>query len=232
MPPHHPLECRSIQAPRLRLVDRPWHGWDPRSRLTTAPRPTETFTPSLWTGHEFVIVEVGPDFSSIGGLAYDPKSERWRELARLPFGATARDHVLADAIWTGTHIIIVESDGLVAALDVAADCWTELGRVPGDGFAWNLYLDGARLLVESRDHGTMSVRSFEPTTGAWSEPAVASFDVAARQSGAYWANDVFKFISWAQSDSSDGASAMFDPAAMTWARTDHDCKTAATPGPR
>jgi len=196
--------------------------------VATAPRPTETFTPSLWTGRELVIVEVGPDFSSIGGLAYDPAADRWRELARLPFVATARDHALADAIWTGTHIVVVESDGLVAALDVTADCWTELGRVPGDSVAWHLYLDGPRLLVESRDRGTTSVRSFEPTTGVWSEPAVASFEVAGRQSGAYWADDVLKFISWTQSDSSDGASAMFDPATMTWARTDHDCKTAAS----
>jgi hypothetical protein len=166
---------------------------------------------------------------STSGDGSFPAQDRWRELARLPFVATRGDHQLAGAIWTGTHIVVVEIEGLVAAHDVEADRWTELGEGPGDGVAWNIYRDGPTLLIESRDFDTgTSMQRFDPVTGAWSEPAIAPFEVAGRSAGGSWVGDALVYLTWAETDDYAGASAAFDPATMTWSRFEHDCTTSAS----
>ena len=72
------------------------------------------------------------------------------------------------------------------------------------------------------------MRRFDPATGEWSEPAIAPFDVAGRDSGGFWVGDELVYVTWAETDDYDGASAAFDPATMTWARFEHDCTTRAS----
>lgn len=194
-----------------------------------APRRVEPFAPYAWTGDELLIAEIAADGSSLGGLAYEPATDRWRELERLSLSPDDGDHALADAIWTGTHMVVVEGLGLVAAYDVGGDCWVELGRVPGDGFAWHLYESGSSLLVESRERvGGVTMHAFDPVSASWSAPAVSQLDVGASESGGVWVDDSLLFVSWAQSGDSTGRwHAMFDPGTSTWSSVALDCRTDA-----
>lgn len=196
--------------------------------VATAPRGTEPDAPFAWTGTELVITDMARDGSTIGGLAYDHRTDRWRELASLPFDASDADHSVTAAVWTGTHVIVSEGLGLIAAYDPVADSWNELGEVPGsEGFVWHLYQHGSRLLVESRTpDGIVEMRSFDPASGAWSEPVVAPLDRFASQSGGRWSDGSLVYVTWRDASEYDGAAnAAFDPATMSWSVVEHDCTT-------
>jgi hypothetical protein len=199
--------------------------------VTPAPRAFDHWARDVWTGREIVILEVTADGTMIDGLAYRPSSDRWRRTARLPAAAGGEtDHALADAAWTGTHVVVVDSLGLVAAYDPTADCWVELGRVPGEPWAWRLYLAGPSLLVESRRWGEpVEIRAFDPATGTWSEPSVGPLDRSASEGGGTWIDGRLVYVSWDGTVEDGGApNAVFDPATMSWSAFEHDCGTRAS----
>jgi hypothetical protein len=198
---------------------------------TRAPRRFDSTARSAWTGRELVILTMSPDGRSIGGAAYHPGRDRWRDTARLltePDGET--DHALADAVWSGTHVIVLDSLGLLAAYDPAADCWLELGHVPGEPWAWHLYLAAPSLLVESRRRDApVEVRAFDLASLTWSEPLVGPLDREASEGGGLWVDGRLVYLTWYALDETAGAAnAIFEPATMTWTTFAHDCATRAS----
>ena len=201
--------------------------WRVRSK---SPRPFDRAAATAWTGAELIIAELSDDGTLLHGLAYRPQGDHWREIAPLEIAPDGKpDHALADAIWTGTHVVAVDALGLLAAYDPVADCWSELGRVPGEPMAWRLYLVDGRLLVESRRWDEpVELRAFDPATGEWSEPAVGLLDREASERGAVTSGDSLVYITWDGSLEPGTANARFDPATMTWAAFEHDCETRAS----
>lgn len=133
-----------------------------------APRPLESFLPSVWTGSELVIQEV--DAKSLGGLAYAPASDTWRELQRSPL---RMDDGLSDATWTGSRLVVLDGARNVAAYDPVADCWDQLPQLSGDRSGSHVYWSGSALLGETRrrfaEEG-LSIATYDPVAGAWGEP--------------------------------------------------------------
>jgi hypothetical protein len=80
-------------------------------RLAPAPlsRPASS---ALWTGTRLVLLD-GPQGP---GYAYDPGTDRWSTLPRLPFPA----HLDLSAVWTGHRLLLWTGAGAAAALDSAA----------------------------------------------------------------------------------------------------------------
>lgn len=204
-----------------------------------APRRFDSTARWAWTGSELVILVMSPDGRQIEGAAYRPDTDRWRQTARLETagaGATgagetgADEHALADALWTGSHVVVVDSLGLLVAYDPAADCWVELGRVPGDPWAWRLYAAGDALLVESRRWDEpVEMRAFDPATMTWSEPALSPLDREASEGGGAWVDGRLVYVTWSPLDEGGGAAnATFDPKTMTWSAFEHDCVTQAS----
>jgi hypothetical protein len=52
--------------------------------VATAPRRVEPDAPFVWTGTELVIIDMTRDAAAIGGLAYDPETDRWGGVAATP----------------------------------------------------------------------------------------------------------------------------------------------------
>ncbi len=201
-----------------------WH------EVSKAPRSAEAFTPYVWTGSELILAEVTEDGTKLGGLAYRPGDDRWRALAQLSTEADGEeDHALTKPVWTGTHMIVADSMGLLAAYDPAADCWAELGRVPGEPWVWHLYQAGPTLLVESRRWDEpVEMRAFDPAAGIWSEPFVGPLDQAASEGGGSWVDDRLVYVTWLGPMDDGAPNAIFDPATMSWSTFEHDCGTRAS----
>jgi len=201
--------------------------WRMRS---TSPRRFDRAARAAWTGAELVIAELSADGTHLHGLAYRPRGDHWREIAQLEITPDGRpDHALADAIWTGTHVVVVDALGALVAYDPVADCWSELGNVPGEPAAWRLYLADGRLLVESRRWDEpVELRAFDPATDEWSEPVVGPLDREASERGAVESDDSLVYITWDGSLEPGTANARFDPATMAWAEFEHDCMTRAS----
>ena len=126
--------------------------------------------------------------------------------------------------------IVLDSLGLLAAYDPTADCWVEVGRVPGEPWAWRLYTDGTALLVESRRWDEpVEMRALDPATMTWSEPAVGPLDREASEGGGAWVDGQLVYVTWYPLDDGAGApNATFDPTTLTWSTFEHDCATPAS----
>jgi hypothetical protein len=195
-----------------------------------APRRFGSTTRSAWTGAELVILEMASDGSSIRGAAYEPGRDRWRRIKALasePDGET--DHALTDAIWGGSHVIVVDGLGSLAAYDPAADCWAPLGEVPGDPWATRLYVAGPTLLVESRRRDDpIEVRAFDPSTSTWSEPSAGPLSSERSEGGGAWSGGRLTYVDWYPPEDVEPVAATFDPATMTWSALDPDCQANAS----
>jgi hypothetical protein len=205
-----------------------------RNRWREGRRAPRRFDPTVrwtWTGTELVLLAISGDGRRIEGAAYDPAADRWRKTASLvtdPDGET--DHALADALWTGSRVVVVDSLGLLAAYDPAADRWVELGRVPGEPWAWRLYPAGSSLLVESRRWDEpVEIRAFDPATLTWSEPSAGPLHREASEGGGVCVDGRLVYLTWSPLGDEAGAShATFDPVTMAWSTFEHDCFTTAS----
>jgi hypothetical protein len=180
-------------------------------------------------------VAAGPELAANGspirGAPYRQSRDRWRPIETLVTEPDEQpDHALTDAIWSGSHIIVVDGLGSLAAYDPAADCWVDLGEVPGEPWATHLYLAGPSLLVESRrGDEPIEVRAFDPATRAWSEPSGGPLSSEQSESGAVWSDERLVYMDWyAAGDDAQPAAARFDPATMTWTTFDPDCAANAS----
>lgn len=209
--------------------------YDPRRdrwrEIAKAPRGVDSVAVSIWTGSEFIIIEVNDDGPGLRGLAYDPKADRWRKVEPHPAEADGEDHAIGLPVWTGTHVIVLDALGSISAYDPAGDCWVERPTMPGDDLAWAMYQVGPHLLIESRDQvgGIVSMRTFDLKTQTWSDPVPGPLDVDAVRNGGTVIDGRVIYISWTETDDDDvGAwDAVFDASTMSWSTFSHACETRA-----
>ena len=198
--------------------------------VAQAPRGFRSIARPVWTGSEFIILEVDDDGSG-RGLAYDPAADRWREIAPYPAEPDGEEHGVDLPVWTGTHVLVLDWSGDLSAYEPLADCWLELPPMPGDDSASGLYQVGSRLLVESRDWAadSVSMRTFDPATGAWSDPVPGPLASLAAENGGSVIGDRVVYVSWIKTDDEVTGvwDAVFDPATMSWSTFDHKCRTLA-----
>jgi hypothetical protein len=195
-----------------------------------APRRFSSTARSAWTGDELVIVQMAADGGSIRGAAYRPNLDRWRRIETFVAEPDEQaDHALTDAIWSGSHVIVVDGLGSLAAWDPAADCWVDLGAVPGEPWATHLYLAGPSLLVESRRRDEpIELRAFDPATQTWSAPSVGPLSSEQSESGGAWSDGRLVYLDWYPPVAAEPMAAQFDPDTMTWSTLDPDCHANAS----
>jgi hypothetical protein len=126
-----------VWGTRVRVDDRPRDGaiYDPAAdawrSMTDAPIEVTDATAS-WTGEEFVVVGAAlhggnfPETPTAIAAAYDPNTDRWRELPASPLSPNSNL-----SVWTGDRIVGMDYDHVTAELTLSGD-WVELGRLPGD----------------------------------------------------------------------------------------------------
>lgn len=143
----------STDATRDPDRDPGWH------ELPAAPLRPAFGAAAAWTGTEFVVwggyAGAGtPDEEAVAqAAAYDPATDRWRELPDAPIPG-AYD---GEALWTGTEVWVVGGFGGetgrdpmlgAAAYDPATDAWRNLPDLPGP-MAAAAWLDTAAALIAS-----------------------------------------------------------------------------------
>jgi hypothetical protein len=143
----------------------PARGWN---ALPSLPEPREAAS-AVWDGHELLVVG-GTDAPTVG-LAYSPRTNRWRRLAPMDSGRTR-----AAVVWTGKRLLlwggetgrpgafVIPPHGL--AYDPEADRWSPLPQAPLLGRldpagAWT----GRSLIVWGghTDHGFADGAAFTPS---------------------------------------------------------------------
>lgn len=90
---------------------------------------------AVWTGHEMIVWGGGFGTSYNDGARYDPSTRAWRELPPAPL--LSGGPPLADAIWTGTELVVVnvpeeidEGNLSLAAYNPETDSWRQLPDPP------------------------------------------------------------------------------------------------------
>jgi hypothetical protein len=99
---------------------------------TIAPIPANriVFRAALWTGHDVIMIGAEAVTANSGppppvvGLAYDPATDRWRDLPPSGLSTSA-----VAATWDGTRVVVV-NDVLGASYQPANNTWTLLPRIP------------------------------------------------------------------------------------------------------
>ena len=131
-----------------------------------------------WTGEELVLLSglaydrLAPDPSS---AAYDPDSDRWRPLAKLPKATGAARYASnpRSAIWTGERVIAFGTrppgrrlgGARGASYDPAADRWTALPSSRLTPLATATAWTGDRLLAWDYE---LRSQEYDPATRTWS----------------------------------------------------------------
>jgi hypothetical protein len=112
------------------------------------------------------------------GAAYDPRSDRWRRIARAPIlpqlGRDAEPDA-TEAVWTGRQMIVWNGGLQGAAYDPARDTWRRIPRAPleskdpsgTDSAVWT----GEELIVWGGVRGGNDFleagAAYDPDTGRW-----------------------------------------------------------------
>jgi len=179
-------------------------GWRLTPGLPFADRSLDLDAPAVWTGTELLLVgalaegfvpdeQVLPSegLTMVETPAYDPADDTWRTYPAPPvrMGGTRR------AVWTGTEVLVVSSDGstvgpvetsgsptptpctgttgavtTVASLDLASETWTVLAPPPAEaGRVIDLVWDGSRAWLV---HGDGCVVAYDPAADAYGVPLV------------------------------------------------------------
>lgn len=144
------------------------------------PLAAREFATVAWTGTELLVVggapgaPCPPDASCVfpevtaDGAAYDPATDRWRELAPAPFAFGMSSGAYADG-----RLLVNAYDGeetRVLSFDVVADSWTALDA-PAAASRLTPVADGDRILfVSGTDEGdVLPDYAFDVNAGTWSE---------------------------------------------------------------
>lgn len=175
-------------------------GW---SRIADSPLSPRSGEVAAWTGSEMLIVGgtdqppcpptadcAGPSDDQFlsDGAAYDPGSDTWRRIAEAP-----RSMVYAQAVWTGSELIVVvpslppqrEGDIGQPATTLAYNPRTDSWRMMDPPFPGGGRLlsggEGAPIVAwRSEETGSAGDALLDPESGSWSElpadPFPATFD--------------------------------------------------------
>jgi hypothetical protein len=156
-------------------------GWSTIAPSTVDARFQHTM---VWTGTEVVVIGgygVRGDGDALdshplnSAAAYDPAAGLWRTIADYPFHDD--DGTVAGAVWTGTEVLALGSEGALHAWSPATDTWRELTHSPFTGTSTavtGVVWTGSQLVVVnggsaeegSPDDGTAI---YDPGSDTWRE---------------------------------------------------------------
>lgn len=177
--------------------------WEP---IAPSPLAARVSPASAWTGTEMLVWGGASDRSLDDflddGAAYDPATDRWRQLPPAPVSARAPLHV-----WTGRELIVwgasawsgeVPIDG--AAYDPIEDSWRTLPDAPtGLGRATAVWTDREMIVLGDAGKGNDG-SSLAPAAGVAYDPATDSWrrladsDLSNNASTASWNGS--EMIAW------------------------------------
>ena len=176
----------------------------------------------VWTGREAIGWGGGCCGDAWGnGLAYDPATDTYRELAPSPLAPT--QHPLG--VWTGRELVLFSS-GLnpvddetypagfarAAAYDPERDTWRRITPLPasGLGFGGAAGWDGREVLVAGDGASARAAFAYDPATNR--RRSLAPMPFGLRNATAFWAWD--RLLVWGDSESGRGLA--YDPSADRW----------------
>ncbi len=153
------------------------------------PEDTEVPGVAVWTGTEVLFWSTRDGFfvtdQAVVGLALDPSSGAWRDLAAPPTGDVEE---LAVVGWTGTELIVCcgkrSSEGVAFSYDASTDRWQTLPAPPVAGRAIGEWT-GSELLVATAE----GIASYDPTRQDWAElpsPQFRTQDASSVWDGDQW----------------------------------------------
>jgi len=168
--------------------------------IADSPLVPREFPAAVWTGREMIIwggyrfartcevdggvctdensdrfAQLDEEFAD--GAAYDPATDTWRMLSPAPIEGRS----LAQAVWTGTEVIIwggsysSRPEEMGAAYDPATDEWRVLPEIPvAESSRHSLYWSGSAMFVftSGQDSGEVNgveVFRYDPTSDMWTE---------------------------------------------------------------
>ena len=196
--------------------------WTP---LPAAPLDARGGHIAVWTGKE-MLVWGGSDMFDVfaDGAAYDPRTRRWRTLARPSFLPTP-----AAAVWTEQELILwsgvdhrPDLPAAGAAYDPGTDSWRRIARFPLRPRQWHSAVwTGEEVIVWG---GTDLVRpdyadgaAYDPDADRWRVLPPAPIDGRYRHGGVWTgAESVFWGGQVGPLDADDGAA--YDPRRNRWRR--------------
>lgn len=187
---------------------------------------------AAWTDNEVVIVGGQRDFNSEpfdDGAAYDPKTGKWRRIARFPLGPRSG----ATATSTGSEVIVwggnAGGDGPIsladgAAYDPAADSWRSI-PMPPTGATYDAWYEavwtGAEMVIWGGRRGADPVSvgaAYDPLTDNWREIPTGPLSARFNHSMVWTGSEVIVWGGDAADDSeaplADGAA--YDPSTDLW----------------
>jgi hypothetical protein len=195
---------------------------------------TPLTTPAVWTGEEMLIFGYGRDLGRAAGpLGYDPRTDRWRELATPPTGLSLAS---PSVVWTGSRVLVyggvinqvdetgapLNLPGDAASYDPTTDSWRTLAPFPlgprgGASVTWT----GNEMIVWGGQDPALpgalaDGAAYDAGTDSW-RMLPASPLVGRTGQGAAWTGQ--ELIIWGGSTNpstsvADGAA--YDPRANTW----------------
>lgn len=145
--------------------------------MAPAPNGSRVGHTAVWTGLELIIFEGAPvgqaaaaAAQDIDGVAYDPATDTWRQIAPAPVNPRT-GHA---AVWTGREMVVfggsrtLEHGASAALYNPSADAWRLSAESPLD---WALSLvaavwTGTEVVIWSGT-GPEDVAAYDPTTDAW-----------------------------------------------------------------
>jgi galactose oxidase-like protein len=151
------------------------------TRMSASPSP-QYFSTSVWTGRELILWR-GRGPKPGNGFAYNPSTNRWREMPSFVVGGFHN----APAVWTGTEMIVWggardESGGDAAApppreggaYNPSSDRWRPIAKAPLYGGADHsaVWTGSEMLMWGSRPDGNglkNELAAYDPKTDRWRE---------------------------------------------------------------
>jgi hypothetical protein len=198
----------------------------PKPRLTgpwryiaDAPQPIAAGRTAVWTGREMIVAGTNPGsdgtfiHSTDVAEAYDPASNKWRELATPP---ATPSYCRRDAVWTGTEMLVWGCDLL--AFDPAKNEWRRLPDPPTrHGIAvWTgheLIGWGGGCCGDASDDGS----AYDPVTNTWRKLAPAPIGGQQSPDGA-WTGRELVILSGQDPEGKPVGGAAYNSTTDTWRR--------------
>jgi len=161
--------------------------------LAPGPLSARSWAVGVWTGGDVIIwggaTGSWPAEEPVAdGAAFDPATESWRSIARAPFALVG-----PEAVWTGTEMLVVGSEGRALSYDPAADTWRLLPDAPVElselDAVWTgreMIAFGAAVGAGGQSQPPTIGAAFDPSENRWrtiESPALSPYAVAATWAG-------------------------------------------------
>ena len=196
----------------------PWDAYTHQWTRLPSPPQARTGVALAWTGNELVslggaVPGVGPPARD--GYAFEPRTGRWSHIPAAP----GPGRIDADAVWTGSEVLLVGGYGdgkqpADVALDPTTNTWRRIpiAPIPLTTHAADVWT-GHTLIVwgggHAGSHATRSGAAYVPATNRWHR--IAQAPIALNSPSAAWTGSQMIVFG-----SSIGAS--YNPHTNTWQR--------------